>query len=96
MRVVNSSHFLTYFDLARTKYLCNLGLAYPDLVEVTTWVEWLRPTRMHFRQCVGCQAGGVTIAERHTVLACLNRDGRPRPCLLRWRPSLRRVWSVRL
>jgi acyl-CoA thioester hydrolase len=50
---------------------------YDDVLEVTTWVDRVRPTRVDFRSRVRRKADGAPIAEGHVVLACVNRDRRP-------------------
>jgi acyl-CoA thioester hydrolase len=50
---------------------------YDDVLEVTTWVDRVRPTRVDFRSRVSRKADGAPIAEGHVVLACVNRDRRP-------------------
>jgi acyl-CoA thioester hydrolase len=103
MGVVYNSHFLVYFEVARTEYLRTLGTAYRDLeeegiylavveahcryigpacyddvLEVTTWVDRLRPTRMDFRHRVRRERDGIAVAEGHIVLACVDGRGHPR------------------
>jgi acyl-CoA thioester hydrolase len=51
---------------------------YDDLLEVVTWVDRLRPTRIDFRHLVRRKSDGRSIAEGHVVLACLGSDMRPR------------------
>jgi acyl-CoA thioester hydrolase len=62
-------------------YCKYLGPArYDDVLEVTTWVDRLRPTRIDFRHSVRRKAGQSregAVAEGHVVLACVNRDRRP-------------------
>ena len=50
---------------------------YDDVLEVATWVDRVRPTRVDFRTRVRRKADGAPIAEGHVVLACVNRDRRP-------------------
>jgi acyl-CoA thioester hydrolase len=100
---VYNSHFLTYFEVARTEYLRTLGTAYrdmeaegshlvvveahckylsparyDDLLEIDTWVDRLRPTRIDFRHVVRRKGEGTPLVEGHVVLACVNSDRRPR------------------
>ncbi len=70
------------FFLVVTEVWCRyLGPArYDDALEVTTWVERLRPTRIDFRHSVrrtGAPPGEGAVAEGRVVLACVNRDRRP-------------------
>jgi len=76
---------------AHCKYL---GPArYDDALEVTTWVDRLRPTRIDFRHRIRRKAdtprsadppapadprGSGAVAEGHVVLACVDRGRRPR------------------
>ncbi len=103
MGTVYNSHFLVYFEVARTEYLRALGTAYRDLeeqgiylavveahcrylgrasyddvLEVTSWVDRLRPTRIDFRHHLRLKGPGDPVAEGHVVLACVDERGRPR------------------
>ncbi len=51
---------------------------YDDVLEVVTWVDRLRPTRIDFRHRVRRRSDAAPIAEGHVVLACLGKDMRPR------------------
>jgi len=58
-------------------YCKYLGPArYDDVLEVTTWVDRLRPTRIDFGYSVRRKAGHA-VAEGRVVLACLNQSRRP-------------------
>jgi len=50
---------------------------YDDLLEIVTWVDRLRPTRIDFRHRVRRKADGAPVAEGHIVLACLDKALRP-------------------
>ncbi|MFW6119086.1 MAG: acyl-CoA thioesterase [Planctomycetota bacterium] len=51
---------------------------YDDLLELTTWVERLRPTRIDFAHEVRRKEDGASVAEGRIVLACLDEEGHPR------------------
>ncbi len=51
---------------------------YDDVLEVVTYVDRLRPTRIDFRHRVRRKSDGAPIAEGHIVLACLGENMRPR------------------
>ena len=61
---------------ARCKYLGRAG--YDDQLELYTWVDRLRPTRIDFRSAVALKGAQRPIAVGHVVLACLEASGRPR------------------
>jgi len=60
---------------AHCKYLA--PARYDDVLEVTTWVDRLRPTRIDFRHRVAREADAAPLAEGHLVLACVDGSGRP-------------------
>lgn len=51
---------------------------YDDVLELTTWVDRVRPARIDFRHLVRRKSDGAQVAEGHIVLACLGKDMRPR------------------
>jgi len=51
---------------------------YDDLLEIVTWVDRLRPTRIDFRHQVRRKADSAPVAEGHIVLACVDRTMHPR------------------
>jgi acyl-CoA thioester hydrolase len=61
---------------AHCKYTGQAG--YDDVLEVETWVDRLRPTRIDFRHRVRRKSDAAPIAEGHVVLACLDSNLRPR------------------
>jgi len=50
---------------------------YDDELEVISWVDRLRPTRVDFRTLVVRKGERAPIAAGHVVLACVGRDRRP-------------------
>jgi acyl-CoA thioester hydrolase len=77
---------IAYRDLEERGYLLPVVEAhcrytgqarYDDVLEVVTWVDRLRPTRIDFRHQVRRKADGTPVAEGHIVLACLDRSLRP-------------------
>jgi acyl-CoA thioester hydrolase len=55
-----------------------LGTArYDDEIEIVTWVERLRGTRIDFAHRVRHRGAGRPVAEGRMVLACLDTDMRP-------------------
>jgi acyl-CoA thioester hydrolase len=61
---------------AHCKYL---GPArYDDEIEIVTWVDRLRGTRIDFGHHIALKDTGDPVAEGRMVLACLNRNMRPR------------------
>ena len=67
-----------YFPVveASCKYLGRAG--YDDELELLTWVDRLRPTRIDFRHLIVGRRAGAHLASGHVVLACVDRRGRPR------------------
>ncbi|MFO7957309.1 MAG: thioesterase family protein [Candidatus Brocadiia bacterium] len=51
---------------------------YDDLLELSTWVERLRPTRIDFAHEVRRKEDRAAVAEGQMVLACLDKEGHPR------------------
>ena len=74
-RYLEAEGFYLVVTEAHCKYLS--PARYDDLLEVTSWVERVRPTRLDFRHRVHRKADGVPIAEGHLVLACVDRGMRP-------------------
>jgi len=58
------------------KYLSPAG--YDDELQLVTWVDRLRPTRIDFRSAVALKGHQEPIVLGHVVLACLDDRGRPR------------------
>ena len=52
---------------------------YDDVIEMETWVERLRPTRIDFRHRLRRKEDGAPVAEGGEVLACVDADRRPQP-----------------
>ncbi|MFO8008336.1 MAG: thioesterase family protein [Candidatus Brocadiia bacterium] len=61
---------------AHCRYLGPAG--YDEELEMQTWVDRLRPTRIDFRHRIGRLDDGSAVAEGHVVLACVDGQGRPR------------------
>ena len=53
------------------------GAQYDEELDIHTWVDRLRPTRIDFRHLIVRKADGVRTATGHVVLACVNARGRP-------------------
>jgi acyl-CoA thioester hydrolase len=51
---------------------------YDDLLDITTWVERLRPARVDFAHRLLRPADDVRIADGRVVLVCLDASGKPR------------------
>lgn len=50
---------------------------YDDVLEMTTWAERVRPTRIDFRHRIR-KPPDRPVAEGRVVLACVDQEGRPR------------------
>ena len=50
---------------------------YDDVLEITTWVDRVRPMRIDFRHQVRRRQDGAPVAEGHVVLACVDGSLRP-------------------
>jgi acyl-CoA thioester hydrolase len=51
---------------------------YDDLLDISTWVSRLRPTRIDFRHRLSRKGEDAAVAGGHVVMACVDRSGRPR------------------
>ena len=51
---------------------------YDDEIEIVTWVDRLRGTRIDFGHRISIKNTGDPVADGRMVLACLDRDMRPR------------------
>ena len=60
---------------ASCRYLEPAG--YDDELQVISWVDRLRPTRVDFRTLVVRKGSRTPIATAHVVLACVDRQRRP-------------------
>ena len=60
---------------ATCRYMAPAG--YDDDLQVVSWVDRLRPTRVDFRTLVVRKGQRTPIAEGHVVLACVDRERRP-------------------
>lgn len=61
---------------AHCRYLGRAG--YDDRLEMQTWVDRLRPTRIDFRHRIRRADDGNPVAEGHVVVACVDGQRRPR------------------
>jgi len=72
--VEDSGQFLVVVDLG-CRY--RRPARYDDLLELRTAVA--RVTHAKIQHTYTLSRNGLTLAEGHTTLACIDRDGRPRP-----------------
>ena len=66
-----------YFPVVEVNCRYLGGAHYDDELQIITWVDRLRPTRIDFRHLVVRKGDGARLASGHVVLACLDSGGRP-------------------
>jgi len=66
-----------FFPVAEASCRYMAPARYDDELQVLTWVERLRPTRIDFGNLVIRKADGAHLARGHVLLACLDKDGKP-------------------